>query len=451
MTLSGVLLVGCQPPVGGQVAPPPLGWHVQDGFLRDPDGRVVVLRGANASGQQKGPPYLDANQAQDYARLRTDWGMNVIRFVMTWAAIEPTAGHFDEAYLDAVATRLGWAQAAGLAVVLDMHQDIYGEGFGFDGAPRWACDSARYQAFERREPWFLNSLEPNVQACVDAFFTDANTRDHFTAAWQHVAQRFASAPAVIGFDVLNEPAWGTYPIGKFEQDRLQPFYEHVVAAVRKEAPGWVAFLEPAASRNLGIATGLSRFSFANVMYAPHSYDAGAESGSGFNPAHSAAIFDNVTALAEEARALDAGLWIGEYGGVTEQAGYAEYMQAEYAAAAAVSAGTSYWDFSRGGGYSMLTATGSDRPAALAALVRPYPQRIAGTPRGISYDPGTATFLFRYQPERLSTAVTEVFLPERSFPGGYQVSCTGCSYEIAGSHLRLTADADADEVTLRVQP
>ena len=64
MTLSAALLRGCQPPVGSQVAPPPLGWHVQDGFLRDPDGRVVVLRGAITSGQQKGRPYLDANQAQ---------------------------------------------------------------------------------------------------------------------------------------------------------------------------------------------------------------------------------------------------------------------------------------------------------------------------------------------------------------------------------------------------
>ena len=35
-----------------------------------------------------------------------------------------------------VAERLCWAHDAGLVAVLDMHEDIYGEGFGFDGAPR---------------------------------------------------------------------------------------------------------------------------------------------------------------------------------------------------------------------------------------------------------------------------------------------------------------------------
>ena len=47
-----------------------------------------------------------------------------------------------------------------------MHQDVYGEGFGFDGAPRWTCDAARYAAFVPRTPWFLSTLDPNVMACV---------------------------------------------------------------------------------------------------------------------------------------------------------------------------------------------------------------------------------------------------------------------------------------------
>ena len=66
-----------------------------------------------------------------YAR---DWGMNAVRLLTTWAAVEPEQGVYDEAYLDALAERLDWAKDAGLHVVLDMHQDVYGEGFGFDGA-----------------------------------------------------------------------------------------------------------------------------------------------------------------------------------------------------------------------------------------------------------------------------------------------------------------------------
>ena len=75
-----VVAAGC-----GKSAP---GWHVRGNFLRAPDGRAAILRGVNLSGAQKSPPYLDDKQAADYARIRTDWGMNAIRFVMTWSRSE---------------------------------------------------------------------------------------------------------------------------------------------------------------------------------------------------------------------------------------------------------------------------------------------------------------------------------------------------------------------------
>src|SRR4051812_4986121 len=96
------------------------------GFLRAPRRRAAPLGGMNVSGTQKNAPYLDDKREADYARIRADWGMNAIRFVMTWAAVEPSAGVYDDAYLDAVAERLGWARTYGLDVVLDMHEDVYG-------------------------------------------------------------------------------------------------------------------------------------------------------------------------------------------------------------------------------------------------------------------------------------------------------------------------------------
>ncbi len=252
-----LLLVACS-------SPPPT-WHVADGFLRDPDGRAVIMHGVNLSGAQKMAPYLDDKQPADYARLRDAWGMNAARFVMTWAAVEPTEGSYDDAYLDKVAERIGWAADANLFVVLDMHEDIYGEGFGFDGAPKWACDAAHYAAFVPRTPWYLSSADPEVQACIDDFYTIDEHRQHFIAAWRHVAERLAALPNVIGFDALNEPNWGTYPLFRFEAERLAPFYGDVVAAVRGAAPHWIAFLEPSASRNLGFATGLTKFPFHDVM------------------------------------------------------------------------------------------------------------------------------------------------------------------------------------------
>jgi endoglycosylceramidase len=436
-------------------APPerPHRWHVGDGFVRDPDGRAVIMRGVNLAGANKYAPYLDDKLPADYARVREAWGFNAIRFLMTWAAVEPTEGTYDDAYLDRVAERMQWAADAGLLVVIDMHEDIYGEGFGFDGAPRWTCDEAYYAAFEPVEPWYLNAIDPNVQACVDDLFANPVKRTKFAAMWGHVATRLAAFDTIIGFDILNEPNWGTYPVFDFEVDRLVPFYEEVVAAVRAAAPGWLAFVEPSASRNGGVPTGLVEpLSFADVVYAPHSYDQGAESGGGFDPEHREDILENVAGLAFEARALDAALWIGEYGGNAGAPGIVEYMTAQYDAAGAVAGGTMYWAYDKGdGGYGLLAADGSEKPLLVDTLVRPYPTRVAGTPLSYAFDAASSTFTFVYTPDATVTAPTEIAVPARRYPAGYVVSCGGCSNRITGELLVIDAPGTATPVTVTLAP
>jgi len=438
-----LLMAGC-----GDATPR---WHVHDHALRAPDGRAVILRGVNLSGAQKSAPYLDDKQPSDYQRLRADWGMNAVRFVMTWAAVEPAEGQYDDAYLDGVAERLGWADESGLSVVLDMHEDVYGEGFGFDGAPRWTCDPARYAAFVPRTPWFLSTQDPNVEGCVDDFYTRADLQQRFVDAWRHVAQRLAASPAVIGFDVLNEPAWGSYSIYDFEHDRLEPLYARVVPAVRAAAPGWVAFLEPGASRNLDIETGLVKFSFSDVMYAPHSYDATAEGGGGFDLTHRQHILDNVGRLDAEARSLDAGLWIGEYGGSASAPGIVEYMTAQYDAAGQVAAGTMYWSYDKSDGYGLLAPDGSEKANLLGAVVRPYPERTAGTPLSYGFDASASTFTFVYQPDASLRAPTEVAVPDRLYPSGYQVDCDGCQVQRKSGALVITSPPSSRPATVTLHP
>jgi endoglycosylceramidase len=307
-----------------------------------------------------------------------------------------------------------------------MHEDIYGEGFGFDGAPRWTCDSSYYDAFVPRDPWFLNSLDSNVVACVDHFWQSDDLRSRFVAAWAHVAARLGDSRSVIGFDILNEPAWGSYSIFDFEADLLAPLYERVVAAVRAHAPGWVAFLEPSASRNAGIATSLPRPSFRDIVYAPHSYDSAAEGSGSFDPSRRDAIFTTGMQLAGEARALGAALAIGEYGGLPDGAGYADYMAAEFDAQATAAASGFYWDASRGGGYSLFDAAGVARSPALQAIARPHPALVAGDPISYSFD--GAVFSLHYQAHGSST--TEIQVPAALWPSGFTVSCGGCTTEIA---------------------
>lgn len=432
---------------GGPDARPALctgGWHVCGGQLRDATGRAAILRGMNVG--KKEAPYLDFHTAADLARMRDDWGMNAMRFYFPWSAVEPTRGVYDDAFLDQVAQRLDWAAAAGVDVVLDLHQDVYGEGFGFDGAPRWTCDQAHYDAFVPAQQWPLNYLDPHVKACFDGLWTDPALGAAHAAAWRHIAERLGGHPAVIGFDAINEPHWGSYDLFTFERDRLQPFYDRDVAAVRAVAPGWVAFLEPGGSRNIGIPTTLAPFGYPDVMYAPHAYDSSAEQGQGFDDARRQAYLDNVTALRAEADALGTGLWIGEYGGLGADPGIAAYMDAAYDAAGAVAASSMYWAYSKGGGYSPLDASGAEVAPLVGAIVRPYPSRIAGDPVGWTHDTAARTLTVRYRPDDRITAPTEIVVPAR-VSAAPTVSCTGCTSERRGDTLAITAPpaVDADGI------
>ncbi len=415
-------------------------WHVAGGFLRDPDGRAVILRGANVAGSQKNAPYLGFQQAPDYHRMRDAWGMNAVRFILPWAAVEPSSGQYDDAYLDKVAERIGWAEQANLMVVIDMHQDVYGEGFvsgGGDGAPRWTCDASNYASFKPQSAWYLNVLTPQVTACFDHFWWSADLAQHYGEAWKRVAARLAAYDNVIGFDVMNEPYWGSAGISSFEPDVLEPFYEQIVGAVRSVAPDQIAFLEPSAFRNLGGSTHLMPFPFGDVVYAPHSYDRDAESNLGFDPTHGPALIANIAALQDEATSLGAALWIGEYGGRGTDPGIVSYMTAQYDGTGAVAAGAMYWSYDESNNYGLLNPDGTEKKVLLDVVVRPYPERVAGDPVSFAFDPVSSTFTFTFRPDASVQAPTVISVPDRVYPRGARVDCGGCTVAKSPGEVTLT--------------
>ncbi len=421
--------------------------------MRAPDGRTALLRGVNVANAHKSAPYFGFQQSADYARVRNDWGMNTIRFLIIWAAIEPEKGKYDEGYLDEVARRIGWARDAGLHVVLDMHQDVYGEGFSpaGDGAPKWTCDAARYTAFKPKTPWALDYLDPNVEACFDQFWSSDELQSHYVEAWRRVAERLSDNDAVVGFDVMNEPGFGSAAAAGFEADKLQPFYEKVVPAVRAIAPHWLAFLEPSQSRNIGVRTSLGAFPFPDVVYAPHSYNANAEQGKGFDPSARATLINNIAQLAGEAGDLHAALWIGEYGGIASDPGITAYMDANYDGAAAVLAANTYWSYDEGGGYSLLAADGTPQDVLLDAIVRPYPELVAGDPVKISYDDTSQTFHFEWHVDSSLGEPTVISVPARVYPSGYKVECGGCATHEKSGRLFVDKPPPGDPATLTITP
>ena len=89
---------------------------------------------------------------------------------------------------------------------------------------------------------------------------------------------------------------------------------------------------------------------------------------------------------------------------------------------------------------------------LAVLARPYPQAVAGTPRGWDFDPDTHRFDLSYSTSRFGggrfrfRADTLVFVPTPPLPGGYDVSVQG-GEAISAANSRLSQRARLHGTTL----
>jgi len=222
-----------------------------------------------------------------------DWGFNAVRYLIFWDAVEPSPDEYDTAYLDKTEERLDWFAEHGVHVILDMHQDVYSQYFCCDGAPEWAIEDDGLP-FEQHPVWSFNYFAPAVMAAFDNFFDYAGEhsylQDHFANAWVQVVERFKDHPAVMGYDVLNEPSPGsvysvsditiTPPDGsaaEFDRTLFTEFYDRMIAAIRSaDEDGWI-FYEP---RVAAPANGQPSFieklddpreGEPRIAYAPHLY------------------------------------------------------------------------------------------------------------------------------------------------------------------------------------
>ena len=108
---------------------------------------------------------------------------------------------------------VGWCRREGLYVILDMHGAPGGQtGDNID-------DSWGY-------PFLFESPE-SQQLTIDI--------------WRKLAARYAREPAVLGYDLLNEPIAHYFDAAHFNP-RLEPLYRRIVAAVREVDKNHVVFL-----------------------------------------------------------------------------------------------------------------------------------------------------------------------------------------------------------------
>jgi endoglycosylceramidase len=183
----------------------------------DSEGKTVILRGINIVEKNPGMGYIPNDTVALFDSL-AGWGFNCIRLGVIWDGAEPAPGRYDEAYLGKVAELCDRAAAHGIYVMLDMHQDLYGRQFS-DGAPDWATitDNLPHATGAIWSDSYL--ISPAVQRAFDNFWADRPAPDgigiqeHYVRLWQHIAKRFSTHPAIIGYDIMNEPFNGSAGAG----------------------------------------------------------------------------------------------------------------------------------------------------------------------------------------------------------------------------------------------
>lgn len=453
-------------------------------WITDAEGRVVLFHGVNMV-YKRAPfhPSAAGFDEQDAAFLR-EHGFNTVRLGITYGALEPQPGVYDDAYLDQVAATESMLADHGIFSQLDFHQDMYNPRFQGNGFPDWAVQDDGLPAQPQLGFPANYAAMPALWRAYDHFWANdpapdgIGLQDHYAAAFRRVAERFRSAEHTLGYDLMNEPWPGTVwptcalPIlgcPLFDSLTLAAFHERVRAQIRAVEPQKLVWYEPNVIFNFGVdshhpPTGdeASGFSF-HVYCLPGAF------GIPGLPTVACDLLDGLVLDNADKQAEETGdaLLLSEFGATNDL----DTIRRIVDGADAHMTSWQYWHYcecddptTQGPGQQGLIGDANLPPegdnvnaAKLAVLDRPYPQLVAGTPESYSFDRDANRFELSYSTERAGgggfadAPETEVYVPELHYPGGYDVDVEGAAIASSpgAATLRLIACSGVETVRTTV--
>ncbi|MEV5506040.1 glycoside hydrolase family 5 protein [Streptomyces orinoci] len=420
--------------------------------LTDERGRALTLHGWNLADKDHRGASALSGITERHLRDMAAHGFNFARLAVFWDDLEPRRGQFSERYLRKIERILGWAAHYHVKVVLDAHQDVYGPKFGgHRGIPEWATRDDGLPYAPHPGDWFSEYYEPAVQAAFQHLYEDADLRAAQARMWGVLAKRFRDQPALLGYDLINEPMGKQRPgedlpgaARRVESTQITPMYGRLAAAIRAVDRRHWLFVEPTPVVGEGVPTSLGRVPDPKVVYAPHFYNSAMELGKDYDPgagwieAYEAAV---VRYPREQRVPVVVGEWGPPDSSLPQMRRY--YLDA-LASLARYSSGWAGWTWCYGGAYCALDAGGRfQRNKELMAA--PYAEVVAGLVRDQSYDPRARRYGLRYEPRG---GVSELSLPGP----GWRVSVTGpVRVEVRGRRVLLRSVGSRGPVTVTVEP
>jgi endoglycosylceramidase len=420
-------------------------------------GVIVVYKGAPYYPNESGGPAASFDRA-DLRRLRA-WGVNSIRLGVIWAGLEPQPGVIDQGYVDHLDALVKLAAREGFWVLLDMHQDLYAERFGGEGAPEWAVRDDGIPFTPIPGDFGLNYATPAVGRSFTNLWNDTDgIRTEYVRAFTALAREFARRDAVLGYDLFNEPECEFQsgppcllpPEPAAATMFLMPLYNQLVPALQAVDAVHPVFYEDFPTDAYGFpfligAAGGPRWPYPNQVLSHHVYC-------------SEPLRPGVSCLRQERQATANAVAIAGRNDVaplqTEFGATDDLVDLRRVTRAAdrYGEGWMYWQYktyddpttsaSAGPGgadaESIVAVDGKVKRKKVDVLARAYPERIAGTGARWSFDDRSGVFRLSYRPA--GRAPTVVVLPDPAYPNG---ACT--------SGRGFTDRADPEPTRLRLSP
>ena len=399
-------------------------------WVTDAQGRDLFLRGVDVTGAEDTPtadnlPYGPA----DFVAMRAA-GATVVRLPIAWGMIEPSPGHFDRAAIDRAVQIVDWAGAAGLRVVLDMHQYLWTPCFGGNGTPTWAVPNC-----PAVPPSNVALQEADILVAENAFWKSPELQAQFAQAWVQVARAVGHPYFLLGYDILNEPGPGLIPNELFEQDYLAPFYRYVGRQLRQVDPGSLLFVEPSILNGLvnGVSQFLGPIGLDRLVYEPHQYGAVSLNVDGpvgvFDLLGPTQFIPDLTLDVAVARRVGAAVWLGEWGAINPAVSLrpTSYVQDDLTEQDSFMLGSAYWSYD--------SSLRGPNQAIGAELTRITPDAIAGTPQSLSTGTGLMTLSWRSDGGQTLISYPAHCSPQTSVRQG-----TASVEELPGGYLGVTAAA-----------
>jgi|GEM_PF-3005933 len=199
----------------------------------DAQGRELILQGLNGGSSKHSFMRRAYETEADVEFQAKQLGYNTHRYLIFWDHVMPEKGVINTAYLDDIESRLQWFSNNNMQVILDMHQDNWGEQCGGNGSPAWATFGTE-EGTSGGAPWWMKAASPCVVNSFNNFWWNTNNiHEDYAQAWKAVAERFNNNPAVLGYDIMNEPTQTAAIVDQMMHEMLSDSDKTLVNAIVK--------------------------------------------------------------------------------------------------------------------------------------------------------------------------------------------------------------------------